>query len=148
MQAGAKPWTDDERKAALELLKTWNQNTTWYLIDSKHSLQAFATVREIDLSSRRLVREEYLEKIIQNKVMPVSPARNFLPPGVILGLSVAGLEFLYPNFRALPVEVKALCYSVAVLLVISNEIHFYLQKRNYQSALTQFNMSPTSIPTP
>ena len=55
-----KNWDSSLKKAAMELLQKWSENTTWFLTEVKGGVQAFASERGIDFSIRRLITEEYM----------------------------------------------------------------------------------------
>jgi len=58
-----------KRQAALDLLSSYTSSaaTVWYLTDIKTGIQVFASERGIDLTIRKVITEEYLEKIKENK---------------------------------------------------------------------------------
>ena len=60
----------------------------------KGGIQAFATERGIDLSIRKLITEEYLDKIKENKQEPVLQPRAIVPSYAIAGLGCITLVAL------------------------------------------------------
>ena len=54
----------------MDMLNNWLKKTTWYLAEVKGGVQAFTTERGIDFSIRRLITEEYLAIIKDNKMEP------------------------------------------------------------------------------
>lgn len=65
-----QPWDGASKKQALDLLDKWMKKTTWYLAEVKGGVQAFTTDRGIDFSIRRIITEEYLAIIKDNKIEP------------------------------------------------------------------------------
>jgi len=80
------------------MLAKWTQKTTWYLAEVKGGVQAFTTERGVDFSIRRLITEEYLAKIRENKLEPMLEPRNIAPAYAILGVGLLGLAATSPSF--------------------------------------------------
>jgi len=55
-----KAWDGSQKKAVMELLLKWSENTTWFLTEVKSGVQAFSSERGVDFSIRRLITEEYM----------------------------------------------------------------------------------------
>lgn len=86
-----KPWDAAEKKVVMEMLEKWTKNSTWSLADVKGGVQAFSSERGVDLSIKRIITEEYMLKIKENKMSPVAFPRNRVPAYAILGVSLAAL---------------------------------------------------------
>ena len=133
-----KPWEEDKKQAAMDLMKTWAQQTTWYLGEVKGGVQAFTTERGIDFSIKRAITEEYMQKIKENKVEPVGNPRNMIPPYAIVALGLGVLAATIPAFKDLPVETHAVLVGVVVLMAISHEVHHMSRNRAYAESLAKF----------
>ena len=62
---------------------------TWFLIDAKEQIQVFTSQRDIDMSLKPQITEDYLHKIDQNKVRPIEVQRDLLPFPWILAIGLA-----------------------------------------------------------
>ena len=82
----------------------------------------FTTDREIDLSIRKIITEEYLTKIKENKLEPKLASRNPLPVYVAVALGFVGLGVTSEAVRELPIPVQAVFAGLIVLLAASYEI--------------------------
>lgn len=91
--------------------------------ETSGGVQAFTSERAIDLTVKRGIREEYLSKIKENKMEPVNPPRNIMPPYIILSAGFISLQFVMPeSYESLPPLAKAIVAGVIVLLAISHEL--------------------------
>ena len=63
----------------------------------KGGVQAFTSERGIDFSIRRLITEEYLQKIKENKVEPPKNPTDILPAYVIAIIGVICLYLVNPT---------------------------------------------------
>lgn len=123
----------------MDLLKKWTKETTWYLSEVKGGVQAFTTQRGIDFSVKRLITEEYMQKIKENKVEPVSNPRNILPPYAIVAMGLGFLVATIPALKELPVETHAVLVGVVILMAISHELHHMSRNSAYKESLAKFN---------
>lgn len=143
-----KPWAEDKKQAAMDLLKKWSKETTWFLSEVKGGVQAYTTERGIDFSVKRLITEEYMQKIKENKVEPVANPRNILPPYAIVALGLGFLVATIPAFKELPVETHAVLVGVVVLMAISHELHHLSRNNAYKESLAKFNKGIDAPPLP
>ena len=51
----------------------WSEKQTWYFTEIKGGVQAFASIQDVDLSIQKIITEEYMNKIKENKVEPMAP---------------------------------------------------------------------------
>ena len=51
----------------------WSEKQTWYFTEIKGGVQAFASLQDVDLSIQKIITEEYMNKIKENKVEPMAP---------------------------------------------------------------------------
>ena len=61
---------------------------TWFLIDAKEQIQVFTSQRDIDMSLKPQITEDYLHKIDQNKVRPIEVQRDLIPLPWILAIGL------------------------------------------------------------
>ena len=57
------PWEPSNRQDALNLLSTWSQKTPWHLAKFKDGVHAFVSDQSVDLSIKRIITEDYGNKI-------------------------------------------------------------------------------------
>ena len=71
---------------------------TWYLEDAKQDVMVYADVRGIDLSLKRVIRQDYMPLIRENKVKPAATVRRSFQEVSILAGGLAALFLLVPEF--------------------------------------------------
>ena len=88
----------------------------------KHPLQVFTNDRAIDLSIRKIITEEYLSKIKENKYEPQLAARNPVPPYIPVAIGIVGLGLTSESIRELPIAAQAVLAGIILMLIASYEI--------------------------
>ena len=87
----------------------------------KGGVQAFTSERGIDFSIRRLITEEYLQKIKENKVEPPKTPTDILPVYGVVIIGIICLCLANPTLISeLSIETQAVICGVIVLLMISH----------------------------
>ena len=77
---------------------------TWFLIDAKEQIQVFTSQRDIDMSLKPQITEDYLHKIDQNKVRPIEVQRDLIPLPWILAIGLVVQQAMAPeSFGALTI---------------------------------------------
>ena len=100
-----QPWEPEKKQAAFDILANWQQKTIWHLAEVKGGVQAFTSERGIDFSIKRIITEEYMIKIKENKPVPVSNPRDIFPIHAIFSVTLVGLALTCPSIAAeLPKE--------------------------------------------
>ena len=113
------------------MLGAWKDKTTWYLAEVKGGVQAFTSERGIDFSIRRLITEEYIQKIKENKVEPPKNPTDILPGYVI---AIIGVICLYLVNPALINELSLNDKAVIVVIIIMLAVSHTLQKSKVDKA--------------
>ena len=92
-----QPWEAEKKQAAIDLLNKWSKMTIWHLSEVKGGVQAFTNERGVDLSMKRLITEEYLEKIKENKPAALGNPRDILPLHAIFSVGLVGVALVFPS---------------------------------------------------
>ena len=141
-------WEADKKKVAIDKFNKWAQKTTWYMNNVKGGVQAFTSQLGVDLSVSKIINEDNLRKIKENKMEPLKTPRNMAPAFLIVGIGMAGLAATCPEVMSLPVEAQAVLAGVVILLAISSELHKSQVDSVYREAMVQFGkgIEPIALP--
>ena len=103
---------------------------------------------DVDLSIMKIIKEENLRKIKENKMEPLQTPRNMVPAFLIFGIGMAGLAATCPEVMALPVEAQAMLAIVVILMAISSELHKSQVDGIYREAMVKFGkgIEPIALP--
>ena len=96
----------------------------------------FTSQRDIDMSSKPQITEDYLHKIDQNKVRPIDVKRDLIPLPWVIGIGLAIQNLMAPElFASMTYEARAVFYGIVILMIISHEINFQRQKNAAKKAV-------------